>query len=404
VIAGDVRANENIALTAVHTLFMREHNRIVGLLPRSLPDETKLQIARRVVSAEMQWITYTQWLPSLGVRLTRYRGYKPNVDATLSNEFATVGYRAHSMIHGEFDVSVADGHYSADELEQFEQQGIEVSSEDGRTTLEVPLNVALGNPGLLPQIGLGSMSLSLAGHRQYRNDEQIDNQLRSVLFQVPGPDVSDPSGCLDGRELPGCFSGVLDLAGIDIHRARDHGIPSYNALRRAFGLAPKRSFTAITGEDTDGFPSDPEIDGTNTIDDPNILDFVQLLDRAGGPVEPGSDEAEEDVVTGVRRTTLAARLRAVYGSVDEVDPFVGMVSERHVAGTEFGELQLAIWKRQFEALRDGDRYFYANDPSLALIRHLFGIDFRRSLASIIVRDTDVRRGEIQRNVFRAPLD
>ncbi len=35
--AGDVRANENIALTSVHTLFAREHNRIVGLLPASLP-------------------------------------------------------------------------------------------------------------------------------------------------------------------------------------------------------------------------------------------------------------------------------------------------------------------------------------------------------------------------------
>src|SRR5205085_1501300 len=30
VVAGDVRANENIALTAIHTLFAREHNRIVA--------------------------------------------------------------------------------------------------------------------------------------------------------------------------------------------------------------------------------------------------------------------------------------------------------------------------------------------------------------------------------------
>src|SRR5712691_12941157 len=33
VVAGDVRANENIALTGVHTLFAREHNRIVAALP-----------------------------------------------------------------------------------------------------------------------------------------------------------------------------------------------------------------------------------------------------------------------------------------------------------------------------------------------------------------------------------
>ena len=49
-----------------------------------------------------------------------------------------------------------------------------------------------------------------------------------------------------------------------------------------------------------------------------------------------------------------ARLKAVYGSVDKLDAFVGMVAEKHVKGTEFGELQLAIWKKQFETIRDGD--------------------------------------------------
>ena len=39
VVAGDVRANENIALTSIHTLFAREHNRIVGSLPASLAPE-----------------------------------------------------------------------------------------------------------------------------------------------------------------------------------------------------------------------------------------------------------------------------------------------------------------------------------------------------------------------------
>jgi hypothetical protein len=88
VVAGDVRANENIALTAIHTLFAREHNRIVAALPQSLPAETKFQIARRVVGAEIQYITYTQFLPALGVRLDPYRGYDPNVNPGLSNEFA----------------------------------------------------------------------------------------------------------------------------------------------------------------------------------------------------------------------------------------------------------------------------------------------------------------------------
>jgi hypothetical protein len=404
VVAGDVRANENIALTATHTLFLREHNRIVGLLPRALPDETRFQIARRIVSAEIQWITYTEWLPSLGIRLSPYRGYNPNANAALSNEFATVGYRGHSMIHGEFDVSVADGHYSAAELAALEEQGLDIESEDGTTKLEVPLNLAFGNPGLLKQVGLGPLAAALAAKREYRNDEQIDNQLRSVLFQVPGPEVTDPAGCLDGADLPNCFHGVVDLGAIDVQRGRDHGMPSYNALRRAYGLAPRRSFTDVTGEPTDRFLADPKVDKANPIDDPNILDFVKLLDRKGAVVQPGTEEAEEDVVTAIRRTTLAARLKAVYGSVDKLDAFVGMVSERHLPGTEFGELQYVMWKRQFEALRDGDRYFFANDPSLPLIRSLFGIDYRKSLADVILLNTELKPTDLQRNVFRAPLD
>jgi hypothetical protein len=38
-----------------------------------------------------------------------------------------------------------------------------------------------------------------------------------------------------------------------------------------------------------------------------------------------------------------------------------------VPGTEFGELQRAIWNREFQRLRDGDRFFYANDPALQYI-------------------------------------
>src|SRR5215208_4862655 len=153
-VAGDVRANENMALTAVHTLFAREHNRIVDRLPKSLPEEQKFQIARRVVGAEQQWITYHEFLPSLGVRLPGYSGYKPTVDPSIGNEFATVAYRAHSMIHGEFEI--------------------------GERTIS--LNEAFFNPDLVPGVGLGPVLAGLGAEPQYKNDEQIDNSLRSVLF------------------------------------------------------------------------------------------------------------------------------------------------------------------------------------------------------------------------------
>jgi hypothetical protein len=387
IVAGDVRANENIALTASHTLFAREHNRIVAQLPVLLPEEEKFQIARRVVGAELQFITYNEFLPALGVDLAPYAGYNPNANAGLSNEFAAVGYRAHSMIHGEFEPTVPAGTYTAAQLDSFRARGITVEEADGQVTLVIPLTVAFGNPQLLKDVGLGPLLQGLGNERQYKNDEQIDNALRSVLFQVPKPGIPDPSVCGSPVINPDCFSGVVDLGAIDIERGRDHGMPYYNDLRRAYGLAPKTSFTAITGESTQSFPSDPAIDPYDPINDPNILDFVKLFDGNGNAIPLDSDEAGEDAVTGVRRTTTAARLKAIYGSVDKIDAFVGMVAERHIAGTEFGELQLAVWKKQFEAVRDGDRFFYLNDPQLTTIKTLYGVDYRHTLAELIKLNT-----------------
>jgi hypothetical protein len=396
VVAGDVRANENIALTAIHTLFAREHNRIVAGLPGLLPEEQKFQIARRVVGAEIQYVTYNEFLPNVGVSLAPYGGYNPTVNAGLANEFAVVGYRAHSMIHGEFEPTFPAGRFSAAQLDAFQHQGITVEQDGDVVTLVIPLVVAFGNPDLLVEIGLGPMLKSLGDEVQYKNDEQIDNALRSVLFQVPKPGIPDPSVCGAPVINPDCFAGVVDLGAIDVERGRDHGMPTYNDLRRAYGLAPKTSFTEITGESTDRFPYDPEIDSTDPIDDPDILDFVELRDASGNVIPVG---AEEGAVVGIRRTTLAARLRAIYGSVDKLDAFVGMISERHVPGTEFGELQRATWKKQFEALRDGDRFFYLNDPQLAVIETSFGISFRHTLAELIRLNSGA---DVQGNVFRVP--
>jgi hypothetical protein len=394
-VAGDTRANENVALTATHTLFAREHNRIVNALPRRLSDETRFQIARRIVGAEQQWITYNEFLPALGVELSPYQGYKDNVDATLSNEFAVVGYRAHSMIHGQLEPIAPAGTYSPAQVTAFEQQGIAVEDEEGVETVVVPLNVAFGNPDLVPDIGLGPVLRGIGSEPEYKNDELIDNQLRSTLFEIPVP--GNPT-CLDGPTLPQCFKGVVDLGAIDVERGRDHGMPLYNSLRAAYGLTPKPSFTSITGEATDRFPRTSRIDRTEPIDDPDALDFVRVFDADGKRLPLGT---EEGAVVGIRRTTLAARLKAIYPSPNKLDAFVGMVSEQHIAGTEFGELQLAIWKKQFEALRDGDRFFYANDPELAAVCALYGLDYRYKLSQIIRMNSDA---QVADDVFVADSD
>ena len=214
-----------------------------------------------------------------------------------------------------------------------------------------------------------------------------------VLFQYPAPGAADPGACLFDLRAPGCFTGVTDLGAIDIQRERDDGMPSYEQLRRALGLSAQTSFTQLTGEATDRMPA-----GLG-INDPAILGVTSLHNVFGHQVAVGSGAR---VVAETQRTTLAARLKAIYGSVANVDAFVGMMSEPHVPGTEFGQVQLALWRRQFTALRDGDRFFYARDPVLRQIQRRYGITYRHTLAQLISADAGVPPNSMPRDVFFAP--
>ena len=65
---GDIRANEHHGLTVMHTLWMREHNKIAKLLSQQYPswtDEKLYQEARRIVIAEYQHIAFREWLPQV---------------------------------------------------------------------------------------------------------------------------------------------------------------------------------------------------------------------------------------------------------------------------------------------------------------------------------------------------
>ena len=414
IIAGDVRANENTGLTATHTLFAREHNRIVDLLPDGLDEEAKFQVARKVVTATQQYITYNEYLPSIGIELDPYQGYDSEVDPRLTNEFAAVGYRAHSMVHGDFDFDTRN--LSDADIASLEAQG---ALRDGGQ-VEVPVNTQSGNPSIVSKVGLGPVFEGLF-ETNYNNDAQIDNQLRSILFQVPvtGGEFTD------GPPIEQLFNGVVDLGALDIQRGRDHGMASYNDLRETFGLDRVESFYDITGENPEAIAAFVDaqdlknVDGTKitsadlifdaadvNLNDPSIIDFIAVLD-GNGNVEADPQEIanllavneEVEGITAIQRSTLAARLEAIYGDIDNVDAFSGMVAEEHLPGTEFGELQYTIWKEQFEDLRDGDRYFHLNDPDLVEIEARFGIDYQQSFADVIANNTDLDRGDIFDNVF-----
>jgi hypothetical protein len=249
-VAGDVRANENIELTSMQTLFLREHNRIAAQLARENPiwtDEQLYQQARARVGAEIQVITYKEFLPALLGQgaLTPYRGYNASVDPSIANEFSTAAFRLHTLIN--------------DDVEFFGNDGKPVRD-------EVALSQAFFNPALLKQTGIDNILKYAASTQAQEDDNQIVDSLRNFLFGAPG-------------------QGGLDLASLNIQRGRDHGLADYNAVRKAYGLTTVTSFSQIS--------SDPQVQQT---------------------------------------------LQSLYGTVDNIDLWVGILSEDHVPGASVGQL------------------------------------------------------------------
>lgn len=215
-LAGDVRANENIELTAMQTLFMREHNRIADKISHDHPgmsDEQIYQQARRTVIAELQVITYNEFLPALlgDNAIKPYSGYKPNVNPGISNEFSTAAFRfGHSML--------------GSDIEFLDNQGNPVHD-------PVELRDAFFNPGVLEETGIDPILKYLASDRAEEIDTKVVDDVRNFLFGQPG-------------------QGGFDLASLNIQRGRDHGVADYNTVRAAYGLPRVHQFSDITSDPT----------------------------------------------------------------------------------------------------------------------------------------------------------
>jgi len=103
-LAGDMRANEQVGLTSMHTIMLREHNRVADILLDMNPHwraEKLYQESRKIVVAEWQHVVYSEYLTKIVGKdyFKKYEGYNPNVDASISNGFATAAYRfGHSQI------------------------------------------------------------------------------------------------------------------------------------------------------------------------------------------------------------------------------------------------------------------------------------------------------------------
>ena len=306
ILAGDIRAAENVVLTSMHALFVREHNRLADEIEAENPDlsdEEIFQEARAIVIAELQSITYNEYLPALlgEDALSDYSGYDSSVDPSIANEFSTAAFRfGHSTLNDEFRLVGNDGEDVAE---------------------AISLASAFFTPELLEETGIDSFLKYASSTQSQEVDLEVVDSLRNFLFGPPG-------------------AGGLDLVSLNIQRGRDHGLADYNSTREAYGLERAETFADIT--------------------------------------------SNEDV---------AANLESLYGDVENIDLWVGLMAEDHTENGSLGETATTIIADQFERLRDGDRFYYENTMSNREIRQIENT----TLADIIERNTNI--DSLQSNVF-----
>ncbi|WML91261.1 peroxidase family protein [Thiothrix lacustris] len=207
--AGDVRSNENIGLASMHTLWVREHNRLADELAQQHPkwsDEQVYQEARKTNVAQMQAITYNEFLPELlgDKGLPKYTGYKSNVNPEIDNAFATAAFRlGHTML--------------SSNLLRLDESGQEIPEGN------VALRDAFFRPDKVQEAGIDPILRGAASQTAQAVDPMIVDDVRNFLFGQPG-------------------EGGLDLASLNIQRGRDHGLAGYGDAREALGLKPVNSF------------------------------------------------------------------------------------------------------------------------------------------------------------------
>jgi peroxidase len=221
-VAGDIRANEQPTLCLMHTLFVREHNYQAARIAyeRNLDpvtdDEKIYQEARRIVIAEIQAITYREFLPALlgPHALPPYRGYRPWVNPGISAIFSTAAYRLGHTLLSPF-------------IQRLEADGSPVP--DGPLALR---DAFFGStPEQLETYGLEPFLRGIAREHMQELDAKVIDDVRNFLFETPVPGVRG-----------------LDLVSLNIQRGRDMGLPDFNRVRRDFGLPGIRKFSQLTSD------------------------------------------------------------------------------------------------------------------------------------------------------------
>ncbi|MCL4126202.1 UNVERIFIED_CONTAM: hypothetical protein GTU68_019581 [Idotea baltica] len=203
---------------------MREHNRLAIELHKINPhwdDEKLYQEARHIVAAQIQHITYNEYLPMIlgkevmqkfGLILEKhgyFDGYDPKIDATMSADFTTSAFRfGHSLLPST--------------IERWSPGHKYIASQRLSEMLRQPYDLYKG--GWCDQFMMG-----LCNQVAQAMDDAVTQEVTNHLFQEPKKKFG------------------MDLAALNMQRGREHGVPSYNEFRHFCGLHPIRSWHELEG-------------------------------------------------------------------------------------------------------------------------------------------------------------
>ena len=225
--AGDGRHEDNGYLNAMHTIFVREHNRVAKKLLFWNPywnDETTYQEARKIVIAEYQNIVYAEFLPLVvGQNVAQqfdlipsiygyFMGYDPKLNPSTYNEFSAAAARYGHTLVKNWQVR-ADGDYK-----QYSNHTVDYY---------------MFNPEL-PEYGGG-----------------IDSLVRASLVDYsyyPTPQVNDRLNNWLGQDIFYHDTGAkrFSLPALNIQRGRDHGLQPYVVYRELCNLSRPYAFEDLT--------------------------------------------------------------------------------------------------------------------------------------------------------------
>ncbi len=409
-IAGDGRVNENIALTTIHQVFHSEHDRLVDDIVATLDrpanavlkaaylnvnptaegaahtfgyGDRLFQAARFVTEMEYQHLVFEEFGRKVVPAIRPFHVYSPDINPAVQAEFAHAVYRfGHSML----DDTVA--------------RTRENGTDNSLTLLQAFLNPPeyqndhTGGGALTPEQAAGQIVMGSSDQVGNELDEFVIETLRNNLLGLP-----------------------LDLATINMARARDAGIPPLNGVRRQINaqtndgaLTPYTSWSDF-GQHLKhpeslvnfvaAYGRHPSITGASTLAAKRAA-AKAIVDPSSAPAtDPADIPADAGAfVFGVDGRTMNgcdapnadcrdwsddAQGTTVTG-LDEVDLWVGGLAE---ATNNFGGLLGTtfnyVFQNQMEDLQDGDRFYYLlRTPGMNLRTQLEG----NSFSEMIQRNTD----------------